>query len=303
MRVRTIGLSYPRRLNPLEEHKKLATGINNNYLILKGTLFFIITLAFAINGGDAQNSTTLVPSILTFGDSAVDVGNNDHIHIIFKANFPPYGRDFINHKPTGRLCNSKPTTDIAVSMGVLYKEKPAIGAVVELVGGPLCQNTRTFSIATGGGAFCNWQKIQVSHIDKVTFNKTVFLLVVDVEERPCDLTPLWISEHIVSPSHQFLPQAQFMQGKGTEKKVEQSLLVTGFGYEHDDAWSTNIELFKEFTDASQGVRRLGAAAVDMCHVALGIVETYWEYRLKAWDMAAGVLVTSIILRNKSYFFF
>ncbi len=40
----------------------------------------------------------------------------------------------------------------------------------------------------------------------------------------------------------------------------------------------------------QGVRRLGAAAVDMCHVALGIVEAYWEFRLKPWDMAAGVLV-------------
>ena len=39
-----------------------------------------------------------------------------------------------------------------------------------------------------------------------------------------------------------------------------------------------------------GVRRLDAAAVDMCHVALGIVEAYWEYRLKTWDMAAGVLV-------------
>ncbi|GFQ04830.1 phosphatase impl1 chloroplastic [Phtheirospermum japonicum] len=73
-------------------------------------------------------------------------------------------------------------------------------------------------------------------------------------------------------------------------KVEQSLLVTGFGYDHDDAWATNIELFKEFTDISRGVRRLGAAAVDMCHVALGIVDAYWEYRLKPWDMAAGVLI-------------
>ncbi|XP_028062526.1 phosphatase IMPL1, chloroplastic-like isoform X1 [Camellia sinensis] len=126
----------------------------------------------------------------------------------------------------------------AVSVGVLYKGKPAAGAVVEFVGGPMCWNTRTFSAAAGGGAFCNGQKIQVSHTDK----------------------------------------------------VEQSLLVTGFGYEHDDAWSTNIELFKEFTDVSRGVRRLGAAAVDMCHVALGIVEAYWEYGLKPWDMAAGVLI-------------
>ncbi|XP_061360447.1 phosphatase IMPL1, chloroplastic isoform X2 [Gastrolobium bilobum] len=82
---------------------------------------------------------------------------------------------------------------------------------------------------------------------------------------------------------------QKIQVSATDQ-VEQSLLVTGFGYDHDDAWATNIELFKEFTDVSRGVRRLGAAAVDMCHVALGIVEAYWEYRLKPWDMAAGVLM-------------
>ncbi|GBG62387.1 hypothetical protein CBR_g30341 [Chara braunii] len=72
--------------------------------------------------------------------------------------------------------------------------------------------------------------------------------------------------------------------------VEKSLLVTGFGYEHDEAWLTNLDLFKHFTDVSRGVRRLGAASVDMCHVALGIVEGYWEYRLKPWDMAAGALI-------------
>lgn len=126
----------------------------------------------------------------------------------------------------------------AVSVGVLFKGKPTAAAVVEFVGGPMCWNTRTFSAVSGGGAFCNGQKIHVSKTDK----------------------------------------------------VEQSLLVTGFGYEHDDAWATNIDLFKDFTDVSRGVRRLGAAAVDMCHVALGIVEAYWEYRLKPWDMAAGVLM-------------
>lgn len=126
----------------------------------------------------------------------------------------------------------------AVSVGVLFRGKPAAAAVVEFVGGPMCWNTRIFSASAGGGAFCNGQKVHVSRT----------------------------------------------------KQVEQSLLVTGFGYEHDDAWATNMELFKQFTDISRGVRRLGAAAVDMCHVALGIVESYWEYRLKPWDMAAGVLI-------------
>ena len=45
--------------------------------------------------------------------------------------------------------------------------------------------------------------------------------------------------------------------------------ITGFGYDHDEAWAANMELFKEFTDISQGVRRLGAAAVDLCHVSMG----------------------------------
>ncbi len=51
--------------------------------------------------------------------------------------------------------------------------------------------------------------------------------------------------------------------------------VTGFGYEHDAPWAANVELFKQFTDETQGVRRLGAAAVDLCHVALGVVDAYW----------------------------
>lgn len=72
--------------------------------------------------------------------------------------------------------------------------------------------------------------------------------------------------------------------------LQRSLLVTGFGYEHDEAWEANLKLFREFTDVSQGVRRLGSAAIDMCHVAAGMAEAYWEFRLKPWDMAAGVLV-------------
>ncbi|CAK0745527.1 Phosphatase impl1, chloroplastic [Coccomyxa viridis] len=74
------------------------------------------------------------------------------------------------------------------------------------------------------------------------------------------------------------------------KDVGMSLLVTGFGYDHDEAWAANVELFKQFTDASRGVRRLGAAAVDLCHTALGVVDGYWELRLKPWDMSAGVVI-------------
>ncbi len=72
--------------------------------------------------------------------------------------------------------------------------------------------------------------------------------------------------------------------------LEQSLLVTGFGYEHGEKWSANMELFKQFTDITHGVRRLGAAAVDLCHVACGNVEGYWEFDIKPWDTTAGVII-------------
>ncbi|KAK9282000.1 hypothetical protein L1049_004911 [Liquidambar formosana] len=79
-------------------------------------LTFALVLAISVNGQDSN--TTLVPAIITFGDSAVDVGNNDYIPTLFKANYPPYGRDFVSQKPTGRFCNGKLATDItAESLG------------------------------------------------------------------------------------------------------------------------------------------------------------------------------------------
>ncbi|TYJ13742.1 hypothetical protein E1A91_A10G070500v1 [Gossypium mustelinum] len=60
----------------------------------------------------AQQSTPLVPAMLTFGDSVVDVGNNDYLPTIFRANYLPYGRDFANQKPSGRFCNGKLAIDI-----------------------------------------------------------------------------------------------------------------------------------------------------------------------------------------------
>ncbi len=92
-----------------------------------------------------------------------------------------------------------------------------------------------------------------------------------------------------------------MRGKGASlndtsikvssiEKLSKSLLVTGFGYEHGEKWQRNMDLFKHFTDITQGVRRLGAASVDLCHVACGRVDGFWEYDLHPWDTAAGILI-------------
>lgn len=60
-----------------------------------------------------------VPAIIVFGDSSVDSGNNNQISTILKSNFAPYGRDFIDGKPTGRFSNGRiPTDFISEAFGI-----------------------------------------------------------------------------------------------------------------------------------------------------------------------------------------
>jgi myo-inositol-1(or 4)-monophosphatase len=76
----------------------------------------------------------------------------------------------------------------------------------------------------------------------------------------------------------------------TTTELQKSLLVTGFPY---DAWNTeqdNFANFIKFGKMTQGVRRLGSAALDLCYVAAGRFDGFWELALKPWDVAAGGLV-------------
>nr|XP_043624162.1 GDSL esterase/lipase At5g22810-like [Erigeron canadensis] len=71
-------------------------------------VFFVGVLFWLSTKGNAQ---PLVPALFIFGDSVVDVGNNNHLETLVKSNFPPYGRDFTTHHPTGRFCNGKLASD------------------------------------------------------------------------------------------------------------------------------------------------------------------------------------------------
>lgn len=74
------------------------------------------------------------------------------------------------------------------------------------------------------------------------------------------------------------------------RELERSLLVTGFPYDMWDTPNDNLAEFGRFTKLTQGVRRLGSAALDLCYVGTGRFDGYWERSLKAWDAAAGGLV-------------
>ena len=75
-------------------------------------------------------------------------------------------------------------------------------------------------------------------------------------------------------------------------ELQRSLLVTGFPYEIRTTSQDNLENFSRFSKLSQGVRRLGSAAIDLCYVAAGRFDGYWELSLKQWDIAAGSLIAA-----------
>lgn len=74
------------------------------------------------------------------------------------------------------------------------------------------------------------------------------------------------------------------------EKVSESLLVTGFPYNHKEIIDTIMPRFANCLASSQGVRRLGSAALDLCYVACGRFDGFWEQNLKPWDTAAGMLI-------------
>lgn len=75
--------------------------------------------------------------------------------------------------------------------------------------------------------------------------------------------------------------------------LDASLLVTGFAYDIRETTRNNLDHFAKFALKAQGLRRTGSAALDLCYVAAGRFDGFWEVRLNPWDMAAG----SVIVRQ------
>lgn len=76
----------------------------------------------------------------------------------------------------------------------------------------------------------------------------------------------------------------------TTQTLSQSLLVTGFAYDRRETSDNNYAEFCHLTHKTQGVRRGGAASLDLAYVACGRLDGYWERGLSPWDLAAGVVL-------------
>lgn len=120
----------------------------------------------------------------------------------------------------------------AVSIGLLYKQKPILGVIF---------NPITEELYTGGQGL----GAQLNHF------------------------PICVSQITQLPD---------------------SLLATGFAYDRNETSDNNYVEFCHFTSLTQGVRRGGAASLDLAYVACGRLDGYWERGIKPWDIAAGTII-------------
>ncbi|CBE67138.1 Inositol-1-monophosphatase (IMPase) (Inositol-1-phosphatase) (I-1-Pase) [Candidatus Methylomirabilis oxygeniifera] len=88
----------------------------------------------------------------------------------------------------------------------------------------------------------------------------------------------------------------FLNGKrlqvSTIHILSDALLATGFPNDVAGTKNNNLDYFVRFMKHAQGIRRPGSAALDLCYVAAGRFDAFWELKLYPWDMAAGVLMVT-----------
>ncbi|ABG60497.1 inositol monophosphatase family protein [Cytophaga hutchinsonii] len=86
----------------------------------------------------------------------------------------------------------------------------------------------------------------------------------------------------------------YMNGERIETssitEISDALIATGFPYSLRGKSDQYFTLIRHFVETTHGVRRLGSAAIDLCYVACGRFEAYFEFNLKPWDVAAGILI-------------
>lgn len=75
-------------------------------------------------------------------------------------------------------------------------------------------------------------------------------------------------------------------------QIKETLLATGFPYDYFDKMESYMEMLKHLMKNSRGIRRIGAAALDMCYVACGRFDAFFELALQPWDVAAGSIIVS-----------
>ena len=111
-------------------------------------------------------------------------------------------------------------------------------------------------------------------------NKMVCGVVYEINKSECfhasEGNPAYLNDQIIHVSR--------------VQTLSESLLATGFPYYHFDKIDAYLEIIKTFLQQTHGIRRLGSAATDLAYVACGRLDGFFEYKLNAWDVAAGSFI-------------
>ena len=129
-----------------------------------------------------------------------------------------------------------------------------------------------------------------------------FCVSLGLEHRPAGLAPDKDGELVAGVIYQPIHNELFVAEKGSgaflngrrlhvskTAQLQEALLATGFP-SHKRHENPNIHFYQQLTLRSHGVRRAGAAALDLAYTAAGRFDAYWEFNLNPWDTAAGVLM-------------
>jgi hypothetical protein len=116
----SLHYEYP-IIKEFGEERSIESGDNFLRIMASNEYFLLVTLlvSLSIFGFTFSEANQMVPAMYIFGDSLVDVGNNNHLKLSFsKADHFPYGIDFPHQIPTGRFSNGKNGADF---LGKLFK--------------------------------------------------------------------------------------------------------------------------------------------------------------------------------------
>lgn len=78
----------------------------------------------------------------------------------------------------------------------------------------------------------------------------------------------------------------------SQTQLKDTLMATGFASQSKRGLNNQIEILREVLQVNRGIRRAGAAALDLCWVAEGVFDGFWEFELSPWDTAAGSLIVT-----------
>ncbi len=189
--------------------------------------------------------------------------------------------DMIRNKGRcGDLVTNADLESEEVVLKFLKEKTPQIGLIAEESGDNASQNKLVWCVDPLDGT------TNFAH-GYPFFGTSVGLLWEDIPVLGAISVPFLNENYWAAPT-----LGAFLNGSkisvSTCRKLEDSLLVTGFAYDRHDRLDNNYAEFAWLTHRCHGVRRGGAAAVDLAFVAVGRLDGYWERGLSKWDLAAGV---------------